>query len=1065
MSSQQSIDPAILSIEGLSSRSYAALSTAIAPSTPKSLLFIDAGVADSDQLMANAAAGTQVYRLGAGEGLDRITQILSGLRDVASVQIVSHGRSGGLQLGASWLDLQGLPGAIGQLKTWGDALTADADILLYGCNVAQGELGQAFVNQLAELTGADVAASIDVTGNAALGGNWDLEYQTGAIDDRLSSVAHWMNTYTAILPVGIQGNADTYTIVQNSLLQTAFAESTLTMTGAAGDSVSQGRTYSFDLSQGNFSGRRTYPTNSSSNNAVTIRYFEPWGDIKNWSLNFFAPNNQLLVAGQTYTGATRFPFQAAGFPGLDVSGEGRGNNTLNGQFTINSINYGTGDQITSLDANFEQRSGTSTTAPTFRGRVRYGITSGNLPGGVLTNDVKTPDYSSSTGAGTITASVVNGPSNGQLTFNSDGSFNYLPNANFIGTDSFTYQAKFNGQTSNATLVTLKVVKPTSNQVPVINNGTGNLSYIEAGAAIAIVPTTTTITDADNPANFNAGQLIVKVTAGYNQLDQLTIATTNGVTLNGNSILVNGIAIGTFTGGENSNDLVITLNTASTATTVTALLKSIVYRNTATNLKVTGETRTLSITMSDGQGGTSTALEQTIAVKGKVKQREVMLRNESTGAIVMQFYDGLQLINQSSIYIGSVSNTTIATGLTANWQIKATYDFNNDGNADVLWQNVATGSTVVWEMNGNIITKSSVFTYQYNGSRYNLPSLGNWEIIGLGNTQDLPVLFFQDRNTGEILTRQFSGYDLNLTASGVVKTALGGTLKPGTDWKAIQLADFNNDRNSDVLFQSKSTGQLVVWNLKNDVLQSSAPLGTLVPTGPWSVQSTGQLTKGDTQIDLLLYNKTTGGLVIDSLKNGKVLQETIALGTGNLSLGKPGKFYDLDGDTKTEGFWINSAGKISISRLDLDPKTVTLAPDSETKLTHLLPGWTVAAIDEFQTTPKNNNLKPNFNLTTSNLKTGTNRTVNEQISIDFTPGLGDASRMPLGYYITVVSGSELIKPKTALMIDNTGRLSITMVDGAASGKIVLSITVKDSGTDHNLSDAKILTIEVLPPATT
>jgi hypothetical protein len=247
-----------------------------------------------------------------------------------------------------------------------------------------------------------------------------------------------------------------------------------------------------------------------------------------------------------------------------------------------------------------------------------------------------------------------------------------------------------------------------------------------------------------------------------------------------------------------------------------------------------------------------------------------------------------------------------------------------------------------------------------------------------------------------------------------------------------------------------------------VLHPSEPLS---PTGPWSVQSTGKLTKGDTQLDLLLYNKTTGGLVIDSLKNGKVVKETIALGTGNLSLGKPGKFHDLDGDTKPEAFWINSAGKISISRLDLDAKTATLAPDSETKLAHLLPGWTVAAIDEFQTTPKNNNLKPSFKLTTANLTIGANRAVNQQISIDFIPGLGDATRMLLGYYITVVSGSQLIKPKTALMIDNTGRLSITTVDGAASGQIVLSITVKDSGTDYNISDARILTIDVLPSATT
>ena len=39
----------------------------------------------------------------------------------------------------------------------------------------------------------------------------------------------------------------------------------------------------------------------------------------------------------------------------------------------------------------------------------------------------------------MTAAVVTGPANGSLTFNSDGSFTYTPNAYFNGTDSFSYR--------------------------------------------------------------------------------------------------------------------------------------------------------------------------------------------------------------------------------------------------------------------------------------------------------------------------------------------------------------------------------------------------------------------------------------------------------------------------------------------------------------------------------------------------------------------------------------------------------------------------------------------------
>ncbi len=61
------------------------------------------------------------------------------------------------------------------LATIGNAPTTTGDILLYGCDVAQGDSGNEFITQLAAASGADVAASADLTGSAALGGDWMLE--------------------------------------------------------------------------------------------------------------------------------------------------------------------------------------------------------------------------------------------------------------------------------------------------------------------------------------------------------------------------------------------------------------------------------------------------------------------------------------------------------------------------------------------------------------------------------------------------------------------------------------------------------------------------------------------------------------------------------------------------------------------------------------------------------------------------------------------------------------------------------------------------------------------------
>jgi RNase P/RNase MRP subunit p29 len=68
------------------------------------------------------------------------------------------------------------------LQSWANALGVDADILFYGCNLAGSSAGKELVDNIARLTGADVAASDDLTGHSLLGGDWVLEYHAGTIE-------------------------------------------------------------------------------------------------------------------------------------------------------------------------------------------------------------------------------------------------------------------------------------------------------------------------------------------------------------------------------------------------------------------------------------------------------------------------------------------------------------------------------------------------------------------------------------------------------------------------------------------------------------------------------------------------------------------------------------------------------------------------------------------------------------------------------------------------------------------------------------------------------------------
>lgn len=148
----------------------------------QSIVFIDATVSDRQTLINSVAPGTAVVVLDANRnGVEQITETLAHVQSIESIHIVSHGSPGCLYLGNSQLSLDTFAEHTAQIQTWRSALSAEASILLYGCNVAAGDAGSEFVESLHALTHANIGASQTLTGNAALGGNWQLEVTTGAI--------------------------------------------------------------------------------------------------------------------------------------------------------------------------------------------------------------------------------------------------------------------------------------------------------------------------------------------------------------------------------------------------------------------------------------------------------------------------------------------------------------------------------------------------------------------------------------------------------------------------------------------------------------------------------------------------------------------------------------------------------------------------------------------------------------------------------------------------------------------------------------------------------------------
>ncbi|WP_447748815.1 VCBS domain-containing protein [Pseudomonas nicosulfuronedens] len=177
-----------------------AQAAAPAQAAPRNLVVIDARLENRDQLAANLPVGTTALVVDAGQdAIAAISNALTQLGKVDSIQIFSHGATGQFTLGNQTFTSQSVDQLGDRLSAWRGELNAGADIQLYGCDVGSGSTGQALVNELARWTGADVGASSNATGASSAGGDWNLEVRNGDIDKSIALSADTLVSFQGLL--------------------------------------------------------------------------------------------------------------------------------------------------------------------------------------------------------------------------------------------------------------------------------------------------------------------------------------------------------------------------------------------------------------------------------------------------------------------------------------------------------------------------------------------------------------------------------------------------------------------------------------------------------------------------------------------------------------------------------------------------------------------------------------------------------------------------------------------------------------------------------------------------
>lgn len=190
-----------------------------------SIAFVDKSLAQADVLLKGFQSDQVVMLDDQSDGIAQISQVLDQYdHTVESIHIFSKGSNSAIQLGNVTLEQSSLDTYEQDIAGWGDALTKDGDLLLYGSSIAADKDGQNLIEQISQLTQADIAASDDLTGGKALGGDWQLEFSTGEIKQPYS-----IDSYQSLLSEG-QSNglrADYYNNIDFTDLQFTRTDATI----------------------------------------------------------------------------------------------------------------------------------------------------------------------------------------------------------------------------------------------------------------------------------------------------------------------------------------------------------------------------------------------------------------------------------------------------------------------------------------------------------------------------------------------------------------------------------------------------------------------------------------------------------------------------------------------------------------------------------------------------------------------------------------------------------------------------------------------------------------------
>jgi subtilisin family serine protease len=628
--------------------------------------------------------------------------------------------------------------------------------------------------------------------------------------------------------------------------------------------------------------------------------FNVSGNGEWWSLDFGGPAAAPLAVG-SYENAVRFPFENGVTPGISLTGNGRGCNTVRGRFDVLDVAYAANGSVQRFAADFVQHCEGG--APALFGQIRFNSDAPIYIAPVLpapfafVNAVDVPRGVSVISNAVAISGITSAPISVQ-----GGEYS-------ISGGPFTSAA---GTIANGQSVALRLM---SSSLP----GTATFATVRIGAASATFQATTAI------AQIGTNVLYYKSPPGdyIGQGQTRLLHAGTGFSLTPSRNYDNGVTFNINGSGQYwTLNLAAPGNPPSSAPPLAAgsyegAVRFPFQPSGQPGLDFYGDGRgcnqlsgrfdVLQVTYGAGGAVSSFAanFEQRCenfmpALLGRIRynssvplfnttrrdhdgdgKADILWRNSSTGENYVYPMNGTAILGNEG-YLRTVQDQ--------NWHVAGIGDFDGDGKADILWRNSDTGANYIYLMNGTAIA----------GEGYlRTVSDQNWKVVGTGD--------FDDDGKDDILWRN------SVTGENYLYLMDGKTIKPGegylravadTTWQIVGVGDFNGDGKSDILWRNSVTGQNYLYLMNDRNIAGEGYLRTVTEQA-WEVKGVGDF-DGDGKADIVWRNASSGENYLYPMDGTAIKPSEGYLRTVPDPAWRIVAVGDYDGDGKSDIFWRNSS---------------------------------------------------------------------------------------------------------------------------------------------------------------